>query len=151
LRIAVLNCGIERRDGMAYQVRSVIVSHMQLECSVSQLLVRVILQANEIFESFRADTEHWKKIAGGRKVKQLTLQHLLVFAVQYISTALIHTHSVAVTVQGPTQVTSCCNLLAPVRQLCSNGASKRTSFFTSAKSVHCRTLPGISFSLNLAE
>jgi hypothetical protein len=85
LRIAVLNCGIERRDGMAYQVRSVIFSHMQLDCSVSRLLVRVILEANETVDSFRADTEHREKETGGRKFKQLTLQHLLVFAVQYSS------------------------------------------------------------------
>jgi hypothetical protein len=45
---------------------------------------------------------------------------------------------------------SCCNLLAPVYQLSSNSWSSRMSFFTSA-SVHCQTLPGISFLLNLPE
>jgi hypothetical protein len=33
-----------------------------------------------------------------------------------------------VTIQDPTQVTSCCNLLAPVRQLSLNGRSARMSF-----------------------
>jgi hypothetical protein len=33
-----------------------------------------------------------------------------------------------VTIQEPTQVTSCCNLLAPVRQLSSNSRSGRMSF-----------------------
>jgi hypothetical protein len=33
-----------------------------------------------------------------------------------------------VTIQEPTQVTSCCNLLAPVRQLSSNSQSARMSF-----------------------
>jgi hypothetical protein len=46
-----------------------------------------------------------------------------------------------VTIQERTQATSCCNLLAPVRQLSSNRRS--------ATSVHRRTLPGISFLLNL--
>jgi hypothetical protein len=32
------------------------------------------------------------------------------------------------TIQEPTQVTSCCNLLAPVRQLSSNSRSVRMSF-----------------------
>jgi hypothetical protein len=34
-----------------------------------------------------------------------------------------------VTIQEPTQVTSCCNLLAPVRQLFSNSRSARMSFW----------------------
>jgi hypothetical protein len=34
---------------------------MHLDCSVLRLLVQVIFQANETFESFRVDTEHWKK------------------------------------------------------------------------------------------
>jgi hypothetical protein len=33
-----------------------------------------------------------------------------------------------VTIQEPTQITSCCNLLAPVRQLSSNSRSARMSF-----------------------
>jgi hypothetical protein len=47
--------------------------------------------------------------------------------------------------------TSCYNLLAPVRQLSSNTRSARDVFFTSATSVHCWTLPGISLLLNLPE
>jgi hypothetical protein len=45
----------------------------------------------------------------------------------------------------PTQVTPRWNLLAPVRQLSSNSLKCKGVFFTSATSVHCRTLPGISF------
>jgi hypothetical protein len=40
----------------------------------------------------------------------------------------INKHNIAVTIQDPTQVTSCCNLLAPVRQLSSNSRSARMSF-----------------------
>jgi hypothetical protein len=36
-------------------------------------------------------------------------------------------HNIAVTIQEPTQVTSCCNLLAPVRQLSFNSRSARMS------------------------
>jgi hypothetical protein len=37
-------------------------------------------------------------------------------------------HNIAVTIQEPTQVTSCCNLLAPVHQLFFNSRSARMSF-----------------------
>jgi hypothetical protein len=40
----------------------------------------------------------------------------------------INEHNIAVTIQEPTQVTSCCNLLAPVHQLFSNSRSARMSF-----------------------
>jgi hypothetical protein len=40
----------------------------------------------------------------------------------------INKHNIAVTIQEPTQVTSCCNLLAPVRQLSFNSRSVRMSF-----------------------
>jgi hypothetical protein len=53
--------------------------------------------------------------------------------------------NVAVTIQEPTQVTSCCNLLAPVRQLSFKRSKCKDVFVTSATSVHYRTLPGISF------
>jgi hypothetical protein len=41
---------------------------------------------------------------------------------------LIHKHYIAVTIQEPTQVISCCNLLAPIRNLSSNSRSARMSF-----------------------
>jgi hypothetical protein len=47
--------------------------------------------------------------------------------IQHISAGLINTH-IAETIQAPTQATSCCNLLAPVRQLSSNSRSARISF-----------------------
>jgi hypothetical protein len=50
-----------------------------------------------------------------------------VITIKYNSIELINTH-VAVTVQQPTQVTSCCNLLAPVSQLSSKCQSARMSF-----------------------
>jgi hypothetical protein len=40
----------------------------------------------------------------------------------------INKHNTAVIIQKPTQVTSCCNLLAPVRQLSSNSRGARMSF-----------------------
>jgi Fe2+ or Zn2+ uptake regulation protein len=40
----------------------------------------------------------------------------------------IDKHTIAVTIQEPTQVASSCNLLAPVRQLSSNSRSARMSF-----------------------
>jgi hypothetical protein len=43
---------------------------------------------------------------------------------------------------------SCCNLLATVRQLCSDSLSARC-VLTSARNVHRLTLPGTSFRLNL--
>jgi hypothetical protein len=49
-------------------------------------------------------------------------------AIQYNSIGLINTHNIAVTIQEPTQVTSCCNLLAPVRHLSFNSRSARMSF-----------------------
>jgi hypothetical protein len=48
-------------------------------------------------------------------------------AIQYSS--WINKHSIAVTIQQPTQVTSCCNLLAPVRQLSSDSRSTRMSVY----------------------
>jgi hypothetical protein len=39
----------------------------------------------------------------------------------------VNKHYVAVTIQEPTQVPSCCNLLVPVRQLCFNSRSARMS------------------------
>jgi hypothetical protein len=48
-------------------------------------------------------------------------------AFQYNLIGLINTH-ITVTIQKPTQVMSCCNLLAPVCQLSSNSRSARMSF-----------------------
>jgi hypothetical protein len=45
-----------------------------------------------------------------------------------------------VTIQLPTQVTSCCNLLAPV---VFKQSKCKDVFFTSTTSVHCHTLPVI--------
>jgi hypothetical protein len=39
-----------------------------------------------------------------------------------------YTHNIVVTIQEPTQVTSCCNLLAPVRHLAFSSRSARMSF-----------------------
>jgi hypothetical protein len=55
------------------------------------------------------------------------------------------TCNVFATILEHTLVTLCCNLLAPACHLFSNSLSVRVSFSTSAASVHCRTLPGISF------
>jgi hypothetical protein len=65
-------------------------------------------------------------IQGDRKAKQPILKYLLTVSIQYRSFGLI-THSIAVTIQEPTQVTSCCNLLAPVHQLSSNSRSAMMS------------------------
>jgi hypothetical protein len=66
-------------------------------------------------------------VQSDQKATQPILKYLLMVAVQYNSTGLINTH-IAVTIQEPTQVTSCCNLLAPVRQLSLNSRSARMSF-----------------------
>jgi hypothetical protein len=58
---------------------------------------------------------------------QPILTNLLLVAIQYNSIGLINTH-IAVTIQEPTQVTSCCNLVAPVPQFSSNSRSARMSF-----------------------
>jgi hypothetical protein len=57
---------------------------------------------------------------------QPILQYLLVVAIQYNLTELIN--NAAMTIQEPTQVTSCCYLLRPVCQLSFNSRSARTSF-----------------------
>jgi hypothetical protein len=51
-----------------------------------------------------------------------------------------------VTVQQPTQVTSCCNLLAPVRRLSSNSRSARMSFWKARRvSIVEQCLPSCSY------
>jgi hypothetical protein len=60
----------------------------------------------------------------------------------------INKDSIALTIQEPTQVTSCCDPLAPIRQLSFNSRSARMSFFTSATSVHFRILAGNSLLLD---
>jgi hypothetical protein len=59
---------------------------------------------------------------------QPILKYLLMVANQYNSINWINKHNIAVTIQEPTQVTSCCNLLAPVRQLSSNSRSEGYPF-----------------------
>jgi hypothetical protein len=49
------------------------------------------------------------------------------------------TRSIAVALQQPTQVTPCCNMFAPLRQLSSNSPGVRMSFFAEAASVPCLT------------
>jgi hypothetical protein len=66
-------------------------------------------------------------IQSDQKVTQPMLRDLLVVAIQCNSIGLI-THNITVTIQEPTQVTSCCNHLAPVRQLFFNSRSARMSF-----------------------
>jgi hypothetical protein len=61
------------------------------------------------------------------KFTQPILKCLLMIAIQYNSSGLINTH-IVVTIQEPTHVTSCYNLLAPVRQLSSNSRIARMSF-----------------------
>jgi hypothetical protein len=46
-------------------------------------------------------------------------------AIQYNS---INKHNIAVTIKEPKQVTSCCNLLVPVRQLSFNSRDARMYF-----------------------
>jgi hypothetical protein len=55
------------------------------------------------------------------------LKYLFMVAIQYNSIGWSNTH-IAVTIQEPTQVTSCCNLLALVRQLSFNSRSASMSF-----------------------
>jgi hypothetical protein len=54
-----------------------------------------------------------------------------------------------VTTQHPTQVTSCCNLLAPVGHLSTNSRSARMYASPRATSVHCPALIAASFVINL--
>jgi hypothetical protein len=61
------------------------------------------------------------------EVTQPILKYLLMVAIQHNSIWLINRH-IAVTIQIPTQVTSCCNLLVRVRQVSSNSRSARISF-----------------------
>jgi hypothetical protein len=68
-----------------------------------------------------------KKVKYFPIVQELILKYLLIVTTQYTSTGLINTQY-RVTIQEPTQVTSCCNLLAPVRQLSLNTRSARMSF-----------------------
>jgi hypothetical protein len=67
-------------------------------------------------------------IQGDRKVTRSTIKYLLIVAIQYNSNGLINTHIVVIT-REPTQVMSCCNLLAPAQQLSFNSRNARTSFF----------------------
>jgi hypothetical protein len=71
-------------------------------------------------------TNDWV-IQGDKKVTQPLLKYLLMVEIQYNLIGLINTH-IAVTIQEPTYVTSCYNLLAPVGQLSSNSRSARMSF-----------------------
>jgi hypothetical protein len=66
-------------------------------------------------------------VQSDQKVMQLILTYLLMDAIQYNLIGLINTH-IAVTIQEPTLVTSCRNLLVPVRQLSFNSESARISF-----------------------
>jgi hypothetical protein len=80
------------------------------------------------FELFIMTLRCYTRNTDDRKVKQLTLKYILMAAIQYSSIALINTLNIAVTTQQPTQVTSCCHLLSPVRQLFSHSRSVMTSF-----------------------
>jgi hypothetical protein len=79
-------------------------------------------------------------VQSDRKVTQPILKYFLIVIIQYNFIGLINTQYRR-DIQELTQVTLCFNLLAPVRHV----------LFISAASVHCRTLPGISFLLNLPE
>jgi hypothetical protein len=72
-----------------------------------------------------------------------------VVAIQFYSIGFL-TYSIAVTIQEPTQVTLCCNLLSPVGQLSSNSRSARMSFSQAQRVFIVEHLPGISFLLNFA-
>jgi hypothetical protein len=62
-----------------------------------------------------------------QKVTKPILKYLLMVSIQYGTTGY-KTHSIAVTIQEPTQVTSCCNLLVPVCQMSSHSRNARMSF-----------------------
>jgi hypothetical protein len=66
-------------------------------------------------------------IQGDRKVTQPIWKYLLVVAIQYNSIGLINTQYRCDYARA-TQVTSCCNLLAPVHHLSLNSRSPRMSF-----------------------
>jgi hypothetical protein len=61
----------------------------------------------------------------------------------------INRHSIAAAVQGPTQVTSCSNLIAAARQL--PFSSQRASVFAGALCIHCQQLPDITSLFNLPD
>jgi hypothetical protein len=68
-------------------------------------------------------------VQGDRNVTQPVLKYLLMVAIQYNWIGLINTqYRCDYRVQEPTHVTSCCNLLAPVRELSSKSRSARMSF-----------------------
>jgi hypothetical protein len=89
-------------------------------------------------------------VQGNLQVTKPILKYLLMAAIENNSTGLVNT-CIAVTVQEPTQVRGRFNPLSPDRQLSVNSQRARMSFFASATSVHCRTLPGSSCLLNLPE
>jgi hypothetical protein len=66
-------------------------------------------------------------IQDNRKVTQPILKYLLMVVFQYNSIGLINAQY-RCDYTKPTQVLSCCNLLAPVSQLSSNSRSARMSF-----------------------
>jgi hypothetical protein len=67
-------------------------------------------------------TTRWSKFT------QPILKYILMVAIQHNSIGFL-TYNITVTIQEPTQVTSCYHVLAPVRQLSSNCRSARMSFW----------------------
>jgi hypothetical protein len=59
--------------------------------------------------------------------RAIYIKDLLVIVIQYISIRL-KTHNIVVTIQEPTQVTTCCNLLMSFLQVSLNSRSARMSF-----------------------
>jgi hypothetical protein len=89
-------------------------------------------------------------VQGDRKVTQPILKYLLTVAIQYNSTGLINTQYRC----DYTRAHAGHVMLLPARASPSvvfKQSKCKDVFFTSVTSVHCRTLPGISFLLNLPE
>jgi hypothetical protein len=63
-----------------------------------------------------------------RSKSHVTHIKMLIDGFNLIQLDSINKHNIAVTIQEPTQVTSCCNLLAPVCQLSSCSRNARMSF-----------------------
>jgi hypothetical protein len=76
------------------------------------------------------------------------LKYLLIVAIQYDLNGLINIQYYC-DYTNTIQVMSCCNMFTPVRQVSTD--KMQGCLFTGAMSVHCRTLSGISFLLNLPE